>query len=106
MDVAKTRFPFTKKVNLGLDLQGGLYLVMGVDFNQVYKEVVDRQATSLGNRLKEKGVAGRRRLIMITLPTVVRVLIAAALTAALLAAWAIWTVLQDPLGVARILQRF
>jgi hypothetical protein len=43
---------------------------------------------------------------MITLPTIVRVLVAAALTAALLAVWAIWTVLQDPLGVARILQRF
>jgi hypothetical protein len=41
---------------------------------------------------------------MITLPTFLRVLIGAALTAALLAVWAIWMVLQDPLGVARILQ--
>jgi hypothetical protein len=38
------------------------------------------------------------------LPLIVRVLIAAAVTAALLAGWAIWMVLQDPLGVARILQ--
>jgi hypothetical protein len=41
----------------------------------------------------------------IGLPTIVRVLIGAAVMAALLAAWAIWMVLQDPLGVARILQR-
>jgi hypothetical protein len=43
---------------------------------------------------------------MIVLPLIVRLLIGAALTAALLAAWAIWMVLQDPLGVARILQSF
>jgi hypothetical protein len=43
---------------------------------------------------------------MITLPTIVRMLIGAALTAALLAVWVIWMVLQDPLGVARILQQF
>jgi hypothetical protein len=42
---------------------------------------------------------------MITVPLIVRVLIGAALTAALLAMWAIWMVLQDPLGVARLLQR-
>jgi hypothetical protein len=41
---------------------------------------------------------------MIVLPVIVRVLLGAALTAALLAAWAIWMVLQDPLGVARLLQ--
>ena len=42
---------------------------------------------------------------MITVPVIVRVLLAAALTAAALAAWGIWMVLQDPLGVARLLQR-
>jgi preprotein translocase subunit SecD len=53
----KTSFPFTKKINLGLDLQGGLYLVMGVDFNKVFKEIADRQLTSLNDRFKEKGIA-------------------------------------------------
>jgi hypothetical protein len=43
-------------------------------------------------------------LAMITVPMIVRVLIGAALMAALIAVWAIWMVLQDPLGVARILQ--
>jgi protein-export membrane protein SecD len=51
-----TKFPFKDKINLGLDLQGGLYMVLGVDFNQIYREVVDRQITSFSERLKEKGV--------------------------------------------------
>ena len=54
LDLTKTKFPFKQKMNLGLDLQGGLYLVLGVDFNKVYKEVTDRQSTSLQERLKEK----------------------------------------------------
>ncbi len=48
---------FSKKINLGLDLQGGLYLVMGVDFNKVFKEIADRQSGSIGDRLKTKAVA-------------------------------------------------
>lgn len=51
-----TKFPFKQKINLGLDLQGGLYMVLGVDFNKVYKDVLDRQASSLSERLREKGV--------------------------------------------------
>jgi len=50
------KLPFTKKINLGLDLQGGLYLVMGVDFNKVFKEMTERQMSSLQERLKEKGI--------------------------------------------------
>jgi protein-export membrane protein SecD len=56
LDLEKTKFPFKHKINLGLDLQGGLYLVLGVDFNKVFKDVVDRQASSLQDRLKEKGI--------------------------------------------------
>ncbi len=48
---------FSKKINLGLDLQGGLYLVMGVDFNKVFKEIADRQSGSLGDRLKTKTIS-------------------------------------------------
>jgi preprotein translocase subunit SecD len=57
LDLEKTKFPFKQKINLGLDLQGGLYLVLGVDFNKVYKDVVARQANSLRERLTEKGLA-------------------------------------------------
>ena len=49
------KLPFSKKINLGLDLQGGLYLVMGVDFNKVFKEMTERQMGILSERLKEKG---------------------------------------------------
>jgi preprotein translocase subunit SecD len=52
----KTSYPFTKKINLGLDLQGGLYLVMGVDFNKVFKEIADRQLTSIVDRFKDKTI--------------------------------------------------
>ena len=56
INLETTKFPFKQKINLGLDLQGGLYLVLGVDFNKVFTDVVDRQATSLQDRMKEKGV--------------------------------------------------
>src|SRR3984885_9747194 len=56
IDLEKTKFPFKQKINLGLDLQGGLYMVLGVDFNKVYKDVLDRQSSSMKDRLKEKGI--------------------------------------------------
>ncbi len=56
LDPEKSKFPFKQKMNLGLDLQGGLYLVLGVDFDKVYRDVVERQSSSLKDRLKEKGI--------------------------------------------------
>jgi len=56
LDLEKTKFPFKQKMNLGLDLQGGLYLVLGVDFHKVYRDVVERQSNSLKDRLKEKSI--------------------------------------------------
>lgn len=56
LDLEKTQFPIKRKINLGLDLQGGLYMVLGVNFNQVYREVVQRQLASLQSRLKDKGI--------------------------------------------------
>ena len=53
LDLEKTKFPFKQKINLGLDLQGGLYLVLGVDFNKVYRDVAERQSNQLLERLKE-----------------------------------------------------
>ena len=32
------KYPFKSKINLGLDLQGGLYMILGIDFNRVYKD--------------------------------------------------------------------
>ena len=31
----KSSFPVKSKINLGLDLQGGLYMVLGIDFKKV-----------------------------------------------------------------------
>ncbi|OFZ55952.1 MAG: protein-export membrane protein SecD [Bdellovibrionales bacterium RIFOXYC1_FULL_54_43] len=56
LDLATTKFPFKQKINLGLDLQGGLYMVLGADFNKVFKEVITRDAASLQDRAKEKGI--------------------------------------------------
>ena len=47
LNLETTKFPFKKKVNLGLDLQGGLYMVYGVDFEKVYHEILERQVNSL-----------------------------------------------------------
>lgn len=56
MDPAKSKFPVKTRMNLGLDLQGGLYMVLGVDFDKVYRDVTERQATSLQERLREKQI--------------------------------------------------
>lgn len=56
LDPQTSKFPVKQKMSLGLDLQGGLYLVLGVDFNNVYREVIVRQSQSLKNYLKEKGI--------------------------------------------------
>lgn len=57
LDLEKTSFPFKQKINLGLDLQGGLYMVLGVDFDKVFRDVVTRQASSIENDLRDKGLA-------------------------------------------------
>lgn len=56
LDVEKSKFPFKQKITLGLDLQGGLYMVLGVDFNRVYRDIVTRQSAALIDGMKEYGV--------------------------------------------------
>lgn len=56
LDLEKTKFPLKKKVTLGLDLQGGLYMVYGIDFAKVYREVLDRQAASLREAMGTKQI--------------------------------------------------
>jgi preprotein translocase subunit SecD len=48
----KSAFPVKSKINLGLDLQGGLYMVLGIDFNKVYKDEVTGNARKMVNLLK------------------------------------------------------
>lgn len=57
LNLETTKFPFKKKVNLGLDLQGGLYMVYGVDFAKVYKETLTRSVAGFEEELKKNGVS-------------------------------------------------
>jgi len=46
-----------KRINLGLDLQGGVHLVLGVDLDKAVKEKVARRADELRNFATEKKLA-------------------------------------------------
>lgn len=52
----ESSFPVKSKINLGLDLQGGLYMVLGIDFNKVYREEVISYARKAVATLKESGI--------------------------------------------------
>src|SRR5580658_3428492 len=51
-----SNFFFKQKINLGLDLQGGVYMVLGVDFRKVFADVADRLADNLNEDLKKKAI--------------------------------------------------
>lgn len=57
LDPQTTKFFFKKKVNLGLDLQGGVYMVLGVDFRKVYSDVIGRLSENVQDDMKDQGVA-------------------------------------------------
>jgi len=50
-------FPVKRKVNLGLDLQGGLYMVLGIDFDKVYRDEVIGNARKMVSLLKDENIA-------------------------------------------------
>lgn len=52
----KSSFPVKNKINLGLDLQGGLYMVLGIDFNKVYRDEVVGYARKVQAVLKDAGI--------------------------------------------------
>ncbi|HXH30767.1 MAG TPA: protein translocase subunit SecD [Bacteriovoracaceae bacterium] len=52
----KSFFPVKRKINLGLDLQGGLYMVLGIDFNKVYRDEMLAYAKKAQGTLKEAGI--------------------------------------------------
>lgn len=56
-EVDRASYWFKQRINLGLDLQGGLYMALGVDFSKVFQEVVRRQGESLEERAKQKDIA-------------------------------------------------
>jgi len=52
----KYKFFLEKKVNLGLDLQGGSYLLLEVDINPLVAKKIDDKATELKKQLKNSNI--------------------------------------------------
>ncbi|MBY0415518.1 MAG: protein translocase subunit SecD [Bdellovibrionales bacterium] len=50
-------YPVKSKVNLGLDLQGGLYMVLGIDFKKVYRDEVQTYARKIETLLRDQEIA-------------------------------------------------
>ena len=50
----ETDFPVKSKITLGLDLQGGLYMILGIDFNKVYEEEVKGYARRIAYVLNKE----------------------------------------------------
>jgi len=50
------KFPVKSKISLGLDLQGGLYMILGIDFNNVYRDEIKSWARKIENKLKEDNI--------------------------------------------------
>ena len=53
-------YPPRKSINLGLDLQGGIHLVLGVDVDKYVTSQTERAAEDLKSGLERKGVAVKR----------------------------------------------
>ena len=53
-------YPPGKTINLGLDLQGGIHLVLGVEVDKAVEAVVERTAGELRGALEKKASAPRR----------------------------------------------
>ncbi len=49
-------YPIKTKINLGLDLQGGLYMIMGIDFKKVYRDEVKTYARKIEQVLKDQDI--------------------------------------------------
>ncbi|MBT3585511.1 MAG: hypothetical protein HN509_11440, partial [Halobacteriovoraceae bacterium] len=52
----ETSFPFKSKINLGLDLQGGLYMILGIDFNRVYLDEAKNYGRKISDILTDEGI--------------------------------------------------
>lgn len=68
-DTEKSTFPVKSKINLGLDLQGGLYMVLGIDFNKVYRDEVVNYIKKLETSLKDEEIVAQAGELKVTDPT-------------------------------------
>jgi preprotein translocase subunit SecD len=53
-------YPLRQSINLGLDLQGGIHLMLGVDADKYVASQTERAAEDLKNGLERKGVGVKR----------------------------------------------
>ncbi|NOT78046.1 MAG: protein translocase subunit SecD [Bacteriovoracaceae bacterium] len=49
-------YPVKSKINLGLDLQGGLYMIMGIDFKKVYRDEVQTYSRKIESYMKDQEI--------------------------------------------------
>ena len=63
-----TKFPVKSKVNLGLDLQGGLYMILGIDFHKVYKDEVKGWARKIESKLKDENIMAELGEVIVSDP--------------------------------------
>lgn len=68
LDPEKSTFPVKSKINLGLDLQGGLYMVLGIDFNKVYRDEVKNYMKKTQDLLNDEGIASQPGELKVTDP--------------------------------------
>jgi len=52
-------YPPRQRINLGLDLQGGIHLVLGVDVDKAIENVTDRTAGEVRQALERKGIGAQ-----------------------------------------------
>ena len=55
----QSNYPVKGRINLGLDLQGGLYMVLGIDFNKVYRDEIKNYARKMEYDLKDREIKMR-----------------------------------------------
>ena len=55
--VGLVSLPARKSINLGLDLQGGIHLVLGVDVDKALEAQVERAGDTVRAELEKKGIA-------------------------------------------------
>ncbi|HAZ14515.1 MAG: protein-export membrane protein SecD [Bdellovibrionales bacterium GWA2_49_15] len=63
-----SKFPIKSKISLGLDLQGGLYMILGIDFKKVYKDEITGYARKMAFSLNDFGVKAKMGELKVTDP--------------------------------------
>ncbi len=63
-----SNYPVKSRINLGLDLQGGLYMVLGIDFKKVFKDELRGYLKKAESALKDEGIKSTEGTLDLTNP--------------------------------------